>query len=171
MRAIPELPHPLPSGLIAVVGDEGTGKTRLLRHLAAEGHQPEVLMAWLDLSLPGRDQETPSRLWDSLRAACPGWDDDAQAHLIEALGLQPHLEKHLFMLSRGSRRKVALAGLLAAGTRVTCLDQPYAALDLASMNALRQFLQGKETRTDRTWFVADYEADPALPWRQVIRLD
>lgn len=65
-----------------------------------------------------------------------------QQDLIEARDLHSHLGKKLSMLSAGSRRKVALVGLLASGATVTCLDQPF----------------------------ADYEADARLPWRRQVAL-
>ncbi len=46
----------------------------------------------------------------------------------------------MFQLSTGSRRKVALAALLAAGCPLTLLDEPGAGLDAASLRHLRQAL-------------------------------
>lgn len=167
---------PLPPGLLAVTGDERTGKTTLLRRLAgdlpADGPLHAVPGAlWLDPALPGRDQETAQAVWDALRAAQPGWDADLLEDLAEALDLQPHRHKQLFMLSAGSRRKVALAGLLAAGAPVTCLDQPYAAVDQRSVGVLREVLADAAAHPARSWVVADYEADPQLPWARVVALD
>jgi ABC-type multidrug transport system ATPase subunit len=165
---------PLPPGLVAVTGDEGAGKTGLLRRLCALYADPQSQAdgpaLWLDLSLPGQDDQTPSQVWDALRQRCPLWNAPLQRELIEALGLQPHLGKALFMLSTGSRRKVALVGLLASGATVTCLDQPFAALDAASIRVIRDFLADVADHPTRTWVVADYEADPRLPWRRHIAL-
>ncbi len=163
------LPHgllPLPPGLVAVTGDERTGKTSLLRRLGAD--VPDAL--WLDLALPGQDDATPRQVWDALRAQCPRWDDPLQRELAEALNLGPHEGKQLFMLSTGSRRKVALAGLLASGATVTCLDQPYAALDGPSIQVVREFLEDMAGHASRSWVVADYEADGRLGWRRVVSL-
>jgi ABC-type multidrug transport system ATPase subunit len=93
-----------------------------------------------------------------------------QQDLIEALDLQSHLGKKLSMLSTGSRRKVALVGLLASGATVTCLDQPFAALDAASARVIRDFLADVADHTTRTWVVADYEADSRLPWQRHVAL-
>lgn len=156
---------PLPPGLVAVTGDEGAGKTTLLRGL---GEPPSAL--WLDLSLPGQDDQTPEQVWQALAPRCPQWNAPLQHDLADALGLQPHLGKQLFMLSTGSRRKVALVGLLASGARVTCLDQPFAALDAASARVVREFLADMAGHATRTWVVADYEADARLPWRRHVAL-
>jgi ABC-type multidrug transport system ATPase subunit len=165
MTRAADLP-PLPPGLVAVTGDEGSGKTTLLREI---GQQPGAL--WLDLALPGREQLTPTQVWEALRGECAAWDERLQADLAEAFDLEEHLGKKLFMLSTGSRRKVALVGLLAGGATVTCLDQPFAALDKSSIAVLREFLADVADHPARTWVVADYVADAALPWREHIRLD
>ena len=106
-----------------------------------------------------------------MRQRCPQWNAALQQDLIDALGLHEHLEKKLYMLSTGSRRKVALVALLACGATVTCLDQPYAALDKASIRVLQGLLQDMADHSTRSWVVADYAADPELPWKQVIALD
>lgn len=162
MNAAPDL-LPVPPGLVAVTGDEGTGKTRLLRSLGDNAF-------WLDLSLPGQDDQTPRQVWHALQPQHPLWDRPLQEQLIEALDLTSHLDKKLFMLSRGSRRKVALIGLLASGAAVTCLDQPFAALDAGSAGVILDFLADMADHPTRTWVVADYEADARLPWGRHIAL-
>ena len=166
----------LPPGLIAVTGGERSGKTSFLRRLSGDltalpGEVPHPDALWLDLRLPTQDDETPQQVWDTLRARSPKWNAALHQELIEALGLLPHLDKKLFMLSTGSRRKVALSGLLACGATVTCLDQPFAALDSASIKVIRAFLSDMAQHPTRSWVVADYEADPQLPWQRVISLD
>jgi ABC-type transport system involved in cytochrome c biogenesis ATPase subunit len=156
---------PLPPGLVAITGDERTGKTTLLRRLCDQAQG-----LWLDLALPDDDERTPRQVWDAVRARAPQWDEALAVELAQALDLQAHAGKQLFMLSRGSRRKVALVALLAAGAAVTGLDQPYAALDAASIAVLRDFLTEAAQHASRTWIVADYEADPQLPWARQIDL-
>lgn len=165
----------LPSGLVAVTGDERSGKTTCLRRLAGEvraapGEAGDADALWLDLALPGRDDETPEDVWAAVRRSCPRWNERLRQELVEALGLGPHLGKKLFMLSTGSRRKVALVALLASGAKVTCLDQPFAALDGAASRVLREFLADVADHPTRTWIVADYTADTRLPWKRQIAL-
>lgn len=148
-------------GLNAVTGDEGSGKTHLLRELA----QGTLDALWLDLRLPEYDEHTPEQVWETLQKQCLSWSLNLQVDLTQALQLQDHLGKQLFMLSAGSRRKVALVGLLASGATVTCIDQPYAALDLASVRVIQEFLADMADHPSRAWVVADYEADGTLPWR------
>jgi ABC-type multidrug transport system ATPase subunit len=163
---------PLPTGLVAVVGDEQTGKTTLLRHISGDlPHTHSHANAlWLDLHLPSLDEQTPLQVWDTLKAQHTEWQSDWQDDLVQALQLTPHLDKQLFMLSAGSRRKVALVALLCSGVQITCIDQPYVALDQASVRVIREFLCDMAEHPTRTWVVADYEADPALPWQHIIPL-
>jgi len=168
--------HPLCTGLIAVTGGEGSGKTSMLRRLCGDlpsqpGQEPLPDAAWLDLNLPGQDDQTPTQVWFGLRERCPAWCNDLQQDLAVALALQAHVDKKLYMLSAGSRRKVALVGLLASGAKVTCVDQPYVALDGVSVNVLRDFFDDMTDHATRSWVIADYEADTQLKWGRVISLD
>lgn len=165
-----------PTGLIAVTGGEGSGKTRLLRRLSGDlpslpGEIQHPDAQWLDLDLSQQGDQSPQTVWTELRNTSPGWNTELQHELVDAMNLNQHLEKKLFMLSKGSRRKVALVALLSCGATVTCLDQPYAALDLSSIKVLREFLGDMSDHPTRTWVVADYEADPQLRWRKLISLD
>jgi energy-coupling factor transporter ATP-binding protein EcfA2 len=63
----------------------------------------------------------------------PAWNAALLADLTEALDLTPHLEKPLYMLSTGSKRKVWLAAALASGATLTLLDEPFAAPDKSSI--------------------------------------
>jgi ABC-type iron transport system FetAB ATPase subunit len=154
-------------GLNAVTGDEGSGKTRFLRQ-CCEAHPDSI---WLDLRLPGLDDLTPKKFWAQQKTLNPSWSDALCSDLSEALALSDHMDKQLFMLSAGSRRKVALISLLSCGAQVTCLDQPFAALDQASIGVLCDFLNDMSDHPTRSWVVADYVADTRLRWRQVISLD
>ena len=160
----------IPAGLSAITGGEGRGKTRLLRLLCGDAPGQVAKAFHVDLRLPEDDARTPEQVWQRLRAPCPQWDTDLQNALAQALGLEAHRHKALSMLSTGSRRKVGLVATLASGATLTGLDQPYMALDMASVAVLQSFLTDAAEQTDRAWLVADYEADAALPWASVIDL-
>ena len=178
----------LPAGLIAVSGDEGSGKTLLLKLLATEleptggqmtlpgagwpaqrqAYASEVFFT--DLRLPDHDASTPLQCWQAVARVRPLWDEDLAQALAEAMALQDHQHKRLDMLSAGTRRKVGLVAALASGATLTLLDQPFAALDMASIRVLQDFLHDMADHARRAWIVADHEADPGLPWRCRIEL-
>ena len=161
------LNEPIFSGLIAVVGDEGSGKTHFLRQLA----ESRADAIWLDTRLPGHDEITPEAFWAEIKSTHPDWSDDLCQELCNALDLHDHLGKQLYMLSTGSRRKVALIALLASGAKFICLDQPFVALDQTSITVLCDFLNDMADEPSRSWLVADYEADPRISWQKIISLD
>lgn len=166
------------AGVSWVCGDEGKGKTTLLRLLAGEvqasaGHviAPEGDVFWADLQDPAHDTTTVQACWDALRTRYANWDDALLEDLAEALDMHQHREKRLNMLSTGSRRKVMVLAALASGATVTLMDQPFAALDLASIRIIKDFLQEAAEHPSRAWIVADYEAPHDLPLASVLSLD
>jgi ABC-type multidrug transport system ATPase subunit len=177
----------LPAGVSALLGDEGVGKTSLLRLLSGDlvataGQlrmasqasplslpQPSAVF-WIDLRLPLHDNDTPLQCWSQIRASLPAWSDETQNELIEALQLAPHLDKRLNMLSTGSRRKMGLVASLASGATVTLLDQPFVSLDQASIRSLQAFLAQRDPNTERAWLIADYEKPAHLPLVSVLQL-
>lgn len=167
-----------PSGVGWICGDEGRGKTTLLRLLAGDVHPaagqvvtPAGGVFWVDLQDATHDDITVQACWDALRAHYPRWNQDLLQDLAEELGMTQHLDKRLSMLSAGSRRKVMVVAALASGATVTLLDQPFAALDLASVRVIHEFLQEAAEHTSRAWIVADYEAPTHLPLASVLNLD
>jgi len=99
------------------------------------------------------------------------WNDELLQDLTQELDMHRHLDKRLNMLSAGSRRKVMVIAALASGAAVTLLDQPFAALDLASMRIIQEFLHEAAEHPSRAWIVADYEAPHDLPLARVLNLD
>jgi ABC-type multidrug transport system ATPase subunit len=164
----------LPAGVSALLGDEGAGKTSLMRLLCGDlaptagqlrlrGETTALVLPrhsavfWTDLRLPLHDGETPEQTWAHFRLSLPAWSESTQNELVETLQLAPHLDKRLNMLSTGSRRKVGLVAALASGATVTLLDQPFVSLDHASIRSLQEYLAQVGQNTERAWLIADYE--------------
>lgn len=165
------------AGLHWVCGDEGSGKTSLLRLLAGELQphsgtiqRPSGAVFWADLKAPEHDQTPVQMCWDTLQTRYPHWDSDLLQALCDALDMQRHRHKPLFMLSTGSRRKVMLIAALASGASVTLLDQPFVSLDQTSIQVIKDFLHDASSVHDRAWIVADYEAPNDLPLASVLNL-
>lgn len=153
-------------GLTLVLGGDGRGKTSLLRLLGGEiaptggSLLRQAGVACLaDLNDPALDTITPRDWLAQQQRRWPTWDAAAADAAIDALSLAPHLDKSLAMLSTGSRRKPGLVAALASGAALTLLDQPYAALDLASRRWLDECLLAAATCARRAWVLADH----ALP--------
>jgi ABC-type nitrate/sulfonate/bicarbonate transport system ATPase subunit len=161
-------------GLCLVRGGEGRGKTTLLRLLAglqppATGHvRAQAGTAWLaDATDPG-DDERRARDWLTVRRAMLApWDARRERRLVEAFALGEHLDKELFRLSTGTRRKLALVAAFAGGAPVTLLDMPFAALDAPSREALGALLAEAAAHPSRAWVVADFERPEAMAGLQL----
>ena len=178
----------IPSGVTWVSGGEGCGKTTLLRLLAGAlpakagqlqingvslAEQPAAYrrqVFWADPKSEAFEQVTPHDYLASLQGLYPRFDDALLPALTEGLALTPHLNKPLYMLSTGSKRKVWLAAALACGAPVTLLDEPFAALDLASVRFVLRWLLEAAAHPARAWLVADYAAPAGVPLASVIDL-
>jgi ABC-type multidrug transport system ATPase subunit len=166
-----------PAGVSWICGDEGTGKTTLLRLLAGDVQPeagqvvaPECNVFWVDLQDAAHDSTTVQACWDALRRRWPNWNESLLQDLAQELDMQQHADKRLNMLSAGSRRKVMVLAALASGADVTLLDQPFTALDLASVRILHEFLHEAAEHPTRAGIVADYEAPSDLPLACVLNL-
>jgi len=176
------------AGVTIIRGGDGRGKTSLIRLLAGEqkAHSGQLAINgirldeqagqykqqvyYVDPRTEAFDQMTVPEYFASVRARFPGFDDAALPELLEGLSLTPHVEKKLFMLSTGSKRKVYLAGAFAAGAVVNLLDDPFASLDKGSINfvceVLAQFAEGDE----QSWIASFYETPPEIAVNAVIDL-
>ncbi|MGQ0711441.1 MAG: ATP-binding cassette domain-containing protein [Rhodoferax sp.] len=176
-------------GLTLVLGDEGRGKTLLLRTLAAEfpqalehatlaGHalhsatpayRQEV--AWFDPGSPAWEQTVVDAFWAAQAARYPRWSTEVLEALAQDWGLQAHRAKPFYMLSTGSRRKALMAAALASGAALTLLDMPFAALDGAAIRTLREVLADCAEHPRRAFVLADYSAPAGLQARTTLDLD
>lgn len=166
-------------GITLLHGDTGTGKSLLLRVLAgvqaADAGRLQIGDAVL-AEAPDRYRaqlffvDPATQAFDAMTAsACltqlagDGADRALQDALIEGFGLAPHLDKALYMLSTGSKRKVWLTAALASSRPVLLLDEPTAALDQGSVRCLLEALATIGGARQRSVLLASSEVMTALP--------
>lgn len=170
----------IPAGLTLVRGGDGAGKTTLMRLLAGElpahaghlqinhvslGNTPGAYrqqVFWADPRSSALDDMTATDYFKLQHRLHCGFDAQLLGGLTAGLALAPHLDKPLHRLSTGSKRKVWLAGAFAAGAAVTLLDDPFAALDQASINFVMALLEDAADHPTRAWVLAHYEAPGQL---------
>jgi ABC-type multidrug transport system ATPase subunit len=183
----PSLRATFAPGVSLVCGDEGTGKSTLLRTLAQglgqssarhiasiqagqirwEGDALEVFL--MDPADRSMDEMPVRAYWQAQAARYSAWREDVLQDLAQTLGLAPHLDKSFFMLSTGSRRKVMLAASIASSAQVVLWDQPFASLDLASIQVLKQVLNNAAV-DHRAFVLADYVAPEGVRLMQTLDL-
>ncbi len=162
-------------GLVLVRGGDGRGKTTLARLLAGElapdaGHlqlggvwlheQPAAYrqqVFWEDQRSAAHDALTARDYLRQVKRNYPAFDEARLDQAIEGLSLAPHLDKNIFMLSTGSKRKLWLATAAASGAALTLLDTPFAALDRVSIQFALELLADAAQSSSRLWVLADYE--------------
>jgi ABC-type Mn2+/Zn2+ transport system ATPase subunit len=83
--------------------------------------------------------------------------------VVEGLYLAPHVDKPMYMLSTGSKRKVYLAAAFASGAALTLLDSPFAALDKPSIGFVMALLHEAAKHPARAWVVAHYDGLGDVP--------
>lgn len=178
----------IPAGLTLLRGADGSGKTTLLRLLAGQlpamagllqigqvrlDVQPDAYRRQIFLADPWTDvfdQMTAANYFHSLKGAHHEFDDALLRELIDGLALMPHLDKPLYMLSTGSKRKVWLAAAFSSGAAVTLLDEPFAALDKMSIGFLMELLKDAAYHPSRAWVLTHHEAPGDLPLAACIEL-
>jgi ABC-type nitrate/sulfonate/bicarbonate transport system ATPase subunit len=152
-----------------VAGGEGRGKSTLLQLMAGtlkaqsgSLHRPASSVFFENPGNPD-DDDTPARAWlASVRPRFVDWDVTRASEAIDGFGLADHIDKPMFMLSTGSRRKVGLVAALASGASLTLLDAPFAALDAASCRRLVNRLVQAAEDPRHAWVLADYELPAGL---------
>lgn len=183
-----DLSFDLPPGVSLVRGDDGSGKSTLLSVIGgAQGAAAGTLaiqgvrldrqhdtyrhqVFWIDPQTEAHDALAAKGYLDSLSHHYPSFDAEAMAELVDGFGLGPHLAKPMYMLSTGSRRKVWLTAAFAAGTPLTLIDQPFAALDAPSIRFLRELLQDAADHPSRAWLLADHEAPEGIALKKTVSL-
>lgn len=175
-------------GVTLLYGDTGTGKSALLRVIAgmlpASSGRLTVAGATLDTApeayrrqvffvdpLTDRfDQLTARECTASLAEGDAGFDEAKWQAIAEGFSLAPHLDKKMFMLSTGSKRKVWMAAGLASGRPLVLLDEPTAGLDMPSTRCLWSTLSGFDGQQGRAVLVASAARIDTVPLAATIEL-
>lgn len=178
----------IPAGVTLVHGDTGAGKSTLLRVLA--GEQPadagRLTVAGIDLARdaagyrrhvffgdhtdPSLDPMTGRACATRLRADDPAFDEASWEDMVEGFALAPQIDKPMYMLSTGSRRKVWLASALASGRALVLLDEPTGGLDAASRRCLWRALTRCAARPLQAVIVGSGETLDDVPLAATVTL-
>lgn len=180
-------------GVTAVVGGDNVGKTTLLRLLAGEclPQRGELVLHLVGQSplaarAAGYGRQVASFLPDAVPAdgatlatdflaaraeRYPHWSEAALRHHLQCFALDAHLDKPLYALSAGMRRKLGLAAAFASQAPVLLLDDPFAALDRASIHHVLDTLDDCAQDATRVVVVAGYAAPNEVPLSAQLQLE
>ncbi|MDQ0016264.1 ABC-type multidrug transport system ATPase subunit [Variovorax boronicumulans] len=175
-------------GITLLYGDTGAGKSALLQVIAGalpatQGRltvagtsldaSPEAYrrhVFFVDPATDRFDQITARDCTATLREGDTGFDEGLWEALVEGFSLPPHIDKPMYMLSTGSKRKVWLAAALASGRPLVLLDEPTAALDAGSVRCLWGALADLAGQPGRAVIVASAARIDEVPLAATIEL-
>ena len=142
-----------PGGIVGVIGANGAGKTTLFRMIVGE-EKPDagelclgetVQLAYVDQS---RDDLDPAKsVWEVISGGeelmrVGKREIQSRAYVSSFNFKGPEQQKLVGALSGGERNRVHLARLLASGGNVLLLDEPTNDLDVDTLRALEDALEG-----------------------------
>ena len=146
-----------PGSVLALTGNNGSGKTSLLRVMAGLTHPIAGELAWHDGSVADNPERHHNRInfvghldavkavlsaYENLQiwASLNGGTDKTISIALRKMGLKGLENTPGRYLSAGQKRRVSLARLVASRAKLWLLDEPTIALDSASVDALRDLI-------------------------------
>lgn len=174
-------------GVTLLYGDTGSGKSALLQVIAGTLHAsgrltlagasldavPEAYrrqVFFVDPLTDRFDQLSARECTASLVEGDAGFDEAKWQAIADGFSLAPHLDKKMFMLSTGSKRKVWMAAGLASGRPLVLLDEPTAGLDMPSTRCLWATLSGFAAQARQAVIVASAARIDTVPLAATIEL-
>lgn len=175
-----------PGEFVAILGQNGSGKTTLVKHLngilrpsggdirlqgrSLLGQPPTVLSRRVGLVFQNPDHQIfHERVWDEV-AFGPRLQGLGEAEVrrrveeaLTAVGLEGLGEADPFVLTKGSRQRVAVASTLATQPEVIILDEPTTGLDHAELAGMMGLIR-ELNRAGHTIVIITHAMDVAASY-------
>ncbi|MBC6806602.1 ABC transporter ATP-binding protein [Corynebacterium sp. LK30] len=152
------------AAIAGVLGDDSDGEAT--GKLLIEGRTPASARGAVGLVLQDPDSQTISaRVGDDVAfgaenlGVAPAEIGNRVRASLDLVGLDLPLDHPTHRLSGGQKQRLALAGVLAMGARVICLDEPTANIDPAGVPVLRDAAITAAERTGAALIVVEHRVD------------
>lgn len=116
------------------------------------------------------DQISAIQYFSDLQNTYPEFDQTKVPDLVAGLGLTPHQDKPLYMLSAGSKRKVWIAAAIASNAKITLIDDITAALDRGSIDFIIRQLIALGSENNRHTIISHYDTLDQVPFSSILDL-
>lgn len=177
-------------GLLYVLGENGSGKTSLLRLLCGFLRPEGGAVFWGEENIKQNPEKYLSSLLyighlnglkDDLTALenllmsarLAGYEADADRALaaLAAIGLERCANLPVRVLSQGQKRRVSLARLWLTDTQLWVLDEPFSALDSESVDVLASRLSQHMSNGGMTIITTHQDVTIGAQFTQTLRLN
>lgn len=148
-----------PGQLMQVQGENGSGKTSLLRTLCGFIEQDEGTISWCGKDIREEPEEYREAMFYlghlnaikdelsalenlTISAGLAGYaiDDRSALAALRRMGLRGREMLPVKVLSQGQRRRVALARMLVEEAKLWILDEPLTALDVGAVGLMQELI-------------------------------
>ncbi len=164
--------------LMRIEGQNGTGKTTLLRTLCGLSQADDGEVLWHNLTIKKQDEVFRNELFylghhNAIKAdlsalenlqintalAGASYSEEQLLQALEDIGLFGSEYKSSAQLSQGQKRRVALAGLLLTNAKLWILDEPFVALDGFAVKKLQDVI-ASHVENDGTVILTTHQEVP-----------
>lgn len=184
------------SGLIALIGRNGSGKSTILRGIAGVTHdfRGEIyygseriddvsaskrarILSFVNTQRP-RISNMSARMMVGLgRAPYTDWigrltpeDEEIIRDALDKVGMLEFAERSINTMSDGECQKVMVARAIAQDTQIILLDEPTSFLDLPTRHRLVEMLTRLTRQTGKTIIYSTHELDIAIRYSDYISI-
>lgn len=142
---------PSRAALVVIIGENGTGKTTLVKHFASTLGSSIAIMEQLSSS-----SSDDTLVMDALHNT--GTIDSAfRSDILRPLGVEPLFNRHIRELSGGELQRVRITQCLLKDAEITLLDEPSSHLDIEQRVILAKILKRFAIHRNKLVFVVEHD--------------
>jgi len=170
---------------LVIAGETGSGKSTLLKIIAGlvqpdsgevrleekkiEGPEEKLVPGHSTISYLSQHFELPHSLRvEQVLTYANVLEDEQAEQLYKICQIEHLLKRKTNQLSGGERQRIALSRLLITSPKLLLLDEPFAHLDMAHKNTLKEVIRDISHKLKITCILVSHDPYDTLPWADQI---